>query len=238
MCPGPASQRGKIHPALEVRSAVRRPHWVSPPAETLPARKTPTAPSPSSNSPTAASSRTANRNSRRSPRARSDPCTATTLERSAIHPGSRACQNAAGILVRAQHQISRPEIEQGKVRRHRHAVGLQRGLGIGECAHPIGASRAPRNVGRHRIVAGAVRRLFPRPRHRRHPQQVERGGPGNVRRGHRNVPRSIGQRTSRIQRVRRTRRRMVRHDVIAIVGASGVGELRKRSDRRFSALQS
>ncbi len=33
------TQRGKIHPSFKIGSQARRPHWVLPPAETLPARK-------------------------------------------------------------------------------------------------------------------------------------------------------------------------------------------------------
>ena len=104
----------------------------------------------------------ANRNWRRSVRVRSIP----GLRRrcgSIIHPGPGTCQNAAGIPTRAQHQISRPEVEQGKVGWNRHAVGLQRSLGVGESANSICADRAAGNIGQHSIVSRAIGRLLARP---------------------------------------------------------------------------
>ncbi len=165
-----------------------------------------------------------------------DPLHGDDIGGSTVHPGAGACENAARIPVRAQHQISWPEVEQRKVSGNPHAVGLQRRLGVGKCADAVCTSRGAGNVGHHGVVSGPVRGLVTLAPGRGDPQQIETGGTAHIWCGHHDASRSVGQRPASVEGVGGSVLGVPGDNVVAVIRIFGSREPRNPSRRSFSAL--
>src|SRR5205823_6377224 len=84
----------------------------------------------------------------------------------------------------------------------------------------------------HGIIPGTVGCLLTRIYRWSNPQQVERASAGDIRGRHRNVSRSVSERSTRIQRIRWPECRMPRNHVVAIIRAPRICKLGDDARRR------